>query len=956
MQRLSTLGPSVDKAAEARAWESLAAAAAEGNWLAQLENAWPYLGPIFAASPYLSGLARKNPDHLKKVLTSDPKKYLEDILEATRSTASTTPKQGELELRLLKSEIHLLTALLDLHGLWSLRDVTMALSRFADVAVESAIKIVATTERASGRLYTDSENSSISMPGLFCLALGKHGAFELNYSSDIDIVFFYDSAQIAQITNVDPTIYAVTFVERVVSILQRRTVDGYVFRVDLRLRPDPASTPIAISINAAHVYYETVGQNWERAALIKARAVAGDRKRGEEFLKALENFIWRRNLDYSAIEDVKAIISQIRDSKLNETNGAQGVDVKLGPGGIREIEFFAQTQQLILAGRNRALRSPQTLEAIAALADTGHLSGRAAAELTTAYCALRCWEHRIQMISDEHTHRIPFDSLDRMRVASLSGYKRLREFDAAVVGTMKSVRKCCNAVLGEVNAKGAKSLRLIFTGADNDTETLKNLTRMGFKSTENISNTIRSWLHGRIAATRSERGRELLTRLIPRLLEACAATGAPEIAFGRFSTFFEGLRMGVHVQALLLSQPRLLELIVRVMAFAPRVARTLARRPAAMDALLEPNFFAPVATPLEDENPFDWNSGFEAAMDAARRLYRERAFQISVQVIAGVASAAETGRAFSDLADTLTRKLSEAAKTETERKWGSYGGEIAVIALGKCGSREMNARSDLDLMTLYSGALTCTDKSTAGIDSDIFCARFTQRLVAALSAPTGEGELYEVDLKLRPSGTKGPVAVRFSAFENYYAREAEVWELLALTRARVIWATTHEFETAAGEAIKAALRRSRDLSRAATDVREMRALVKRERPPANFWDMKLSEGGLVDIEFTAQYLQIANSPAGGPLCQNTGQALLQLAERGLGPVSTLQRLHEAWDLQQNLAQLLKVALEGDANPDDEPPAFRAMLAKAGKASNYSRLRGKLTTARDIAHRAFETLV
>lgn len=956
MHRLSPLGISVDNAAEGRAWKTLVAAATAQAWLPHLEDAWPNLGPVFAASPYLYGLARKNPDQLRRALTSDPTVSLEEILEATRSAGNMKFKQGESALRSLKAEIHLLTALLDLGGVWSLVDVTMALSRFADAALESAINIIALEERTAGRIQFVGENFSAAMPGFFCIALGKHGAFELNYSSDIDITFFYDPHRLASITDADSATYSVAFAEKVVSLLQKRTVDGYVFRVDLRLRPDPSSTPIAMSINAAHVYYETVGQNWERAALIKARAVGGDRKAGVDFLAALAPFIWRRNLDYSAIEDIKAIIGQIRESRVSQSRGTHSVDLKLGPGGIREIEFFAQTQQLILGGRNRALRSPRTLEAISALVGAGYLDRQVADELTSAYCTLRAWEHRIQMVADEHTHRVPSDSFARRRIAFLSGCINLREFDRSVVRVMKSVRKCCNKVLGEIDSAHSNFPRMIFTGSEDDLETLDNLSRLGFTSADSISKRIRSWLHGHIGATRSERGRELMTRLIPRLLEACGATGAPELAFGRFAMFFEGLKMGVHVQALLLSQPRLLELIVRVMAFAPRVAHTLARQPAAMDALLDPNFFSPVAASVDEESPLDRQDSFEAAMDDARRLHREKAFQISVRVIAGAASAAETGRAFSGLADALTRRLSRAAQTEVERKLGQFGGEMAVIALGKCGSREMNARSDLDLMTLYRCNQKDLSDSPKEIESDIFCTRFTQRLVAALSAPTGEGELYEVDLKLRPSGTKGPVAVRFSAFENYYERDAEIWELLALTRARVLWATTQEFGTEASAAIETALRRGRNNSQAATDVREMRALVKQEHPPAHFWDMKLSDGGLIDIEFVAQYLQIANGGNGGPLCQNTGEALLQLTEHGLGPLTLMTKLYDAWELQQNLSQLLKVALEAGADPDDEPPTFRAMLAKAGNAPNYSRLRGKLAAARDIAHDAFESLV
>jgi glutamate-ammonia-ligase adenylyltransferase len=337
-------------------------------------------------------------------------------------------------------------------------------------------------------------------------------------------------------------------------------------------------------------------------------------------------------------------------------------------------------------------------------------------------------------------------------------------------------------------------------------------------------------------------------------------------------------------------------------------------------------------------------------------VYHERAFRIGVHVLAGVANASEAGLAFANLADSLIQSLARASLLEVERKMGGFGGEVAVIALGKCGSREMTARSDLDLMTLYQVGAESGDASATHVSPETFNARFTQRLVAALSAPTAEGGLYEVDLQLRPSGTKGPVAVSISSFENYYSGEAEVWELLALTRARVVWSSTPAFAAQAAAAIEIALRRPRGRLRTAVEVHDMRALMSRERPPAGFWDMKLIEGGLVDIEFAAQYLQLVNAHVGGPLRQNTGEALASMSEAGLGSTRKLSALFQAWTLQQDVSQLLKVALEEGADPDHEPPALQALLAKAGRAATFPRLRSKLERARQVAHRAFQTLV
>ena len=429
--------------------------------------------------------------------------------------------------------------------------------------------------------------------------------------------------------------------------------------------------------------------------------------------------------------------------------------------------------------------------------------------------------------------------------------------------TLRRVNQIYGALFAGEEALSSRFGSLVFTGVDDDPETLATLARMGFPQPAAVSRAIRDWHHGRIVATRTERGRELFTRLAPRLLDAAAATGAPDLAFARFADFFSRLASGVQVQSLFLAQPRLLELVVRIMAFAPRFATTLARSPTALDALLDPDFFGPIAAPADLARRIEAAGGFEPAMDVARRVHREHAFRIAVQVLEGVASAKAAGAAFTDLADALIGALAGVALAEVERTAGDMAGEVAVIALGKCGSREMTAQSDLDLMTLYRSAAPDAVSARSGLSADTFYARFTQRLTAALSVFTTEGGLYEVDLQLRPSGTKGPVAVSLAAFEDYYAGTAETWEFLAMTRARVVWATSPGYAATAAEAVESALRRPRDAVAVAADVAAMRALMARERPADGPWDMKLSDGGLVDIEFAAQHLQLVHAADGG---------------------------------------------------------------------------------------------
>jgi glutamate-ammonia-ligase adenylyltransferase len=959
--RLRPCGPVLDAAAARRAFEALAEPAARQGWGEALETARDALAPVFAAAPYLAGLATRRPERLGAILTSPPEARLEQILAeaAEVETHGEGPDTAKHRLRLLKGDVHLLTALCDLGGAWDLDALTSALTRFADAALRAALAIAARAEVARGRLAA-SDGAAGPVPGLFCLAMGKYGAFELNYSSDIDFSIFYEPLALPLAEGVEPQAFAIRLTQTVAELLQARTADGYVFRVDLRLRPDPAATPPAAPIAAALDYYETVGQNWERAALIKARPAAGDLARGRAFLAELEPFVWRRNLDFSAIDDIQSIKRQIHIHKVDERLSARGADVKLGRGGIREIEFYVQTQQLILGGRDPSLRANRTVEALAALARAGVVQPATAEELTGAYGELRALEHRAQMIADEQTHRLPESDADRRRIAALSGDKDLRRFDARVERLLRAVNRRYGELFPQAEDLSSRFGSLVFTGVEDDPETLRTLARMGFSDPARVSATIRAWHHGRIAATRTEGGRELFTRLAPRFLEAAQATGAADTAFKRFADFFERLNSGVQVQSLFLAQPKLFELIVQVMAFAPQLADTLARRPAALDAMLDRAFFDPVR-PGEDEAALDAalaraGPGFEAAMNAVRRVHREQAFRIGVQVMSGAASADQAGRAFADLADVCIRALAPASLAETERIAGAFPGEVAVVALGKCGSREMSAGSDLDLMTLYRARAPDAVSAAKGWMAETFYARFTQRLIAALSAPTAEGGLYQVDMRLRPSGTAGPVAVSAAAFETYYAAEAETWELMALTRARVVWASADGFATWVASAIETALRRPRDRLAAARDAREMRALIAAEKPPSGLWDVKLAPGGLVDIEFVAQYLQIVGAADGGPLRPHTAEALAALSEAGRADPAALAALADAWRLQQNITQLLKVALQEDADPAHEPKAFRAALARAAGVRGFASLAGRLRAARQAALAAYQALI
>ncbi|HEY3815063.1 MAG TPA: bifunctional [glutamine synthetase] adenylyltransferase/[glutamine synthetase]-adenylyl-L-tyrosine phosphorylase [Caulobacteraceae bacterium] len=958
---LRPCGPVVDAGAAERAHEIIVEAADGGGWRTILDAAWPSLAPVFAASPYLSSLARRSPERLRTILETNAAARLDDLIAATLAVGAEALELDDAKkrLRLLKSDAHLLTALADLGGVWDLQAVTGALTRFADATVAAALETVARIERGKGRLLAE-PGAEGPIAGLFGFAMGKWGASELNYSSDIDLSLFYEPEALQISDKVEPQAFIDRCAQQLASLLSERTAEGYVFRVDLRLRPDPSTTPPVVRANAALIYYETVGQNWERAAFIKARPMMGDVARAGAFLKELEPFVWRRSLDYGAIADVHSIKRQIHVYRADERLEAAGANLKLGAGGIREIEFFVQTQQLILGGRDRALRSPRTLEALEGLRAAGHVLESDALELSAAYVKLRSWEHRIQMLEDEQTHTLPEDDEARARVAALSGETTITAFDAAVSRTLKTVNARYGNLFSEAEPLSSPLGSLVFTGVDDDPATLATLTRMGFSNPQQVSATIRAWHHGRIPATRTERGRELFTRLAPKLLETLRLTGAPDAAFGRFSAFFSGLKAGVQVQSLFLAQSTLFDMLVEVMAFSPRLASTLARRPAALDAVFDRAFFANLdedsGAAAEIIAAAHDAASFEAAMDAVRRVQHEQAFRVGFQVISGAAGSREAGGAFSDLAQACVQALAPAALAETARIGGDLDGEAAVVALGKLGSREMTATSDLDLMTVYAPRDPNAVSLGKGWAAETFFGRFTQRLIAALSAPTAEGELYTIDMQLRPSGAKGPVAVTLNSFERYYADEADTWEFLALTRARVVWSTSEGFGADVAAAIEAALRRPRDRATVAADVLEMRRLMERERPPSGLWDMKLNPGGLVDAEFAAQFLQITAAAAGGPLRPGTLAAFEALEAGGQVSQALAQPLAAAWTLQQSLTQLVRAALDSKADPAQEPEPFQARLARAGGCETLAALEVRLAETRAAARAAFAAVL
>lgn len=900
-----------------------------------------------AHAPYLRRLLARREDLCVDLDATWPDRLIANAIAQASAIAAAPPalEEGMQILRRGKDAVHLAAAIADLAGAWPLARVTARLSDFADAAMHAALALAV---REQGR-WTDSADRGDQGPiaGFSLIAMGKLGAGELNYSSDIDFSVFFDDETLAAAGAREPRVAAVRLVAPLVRALEEVTADGYVFRTDLRLRPDPGATPVAVSMASAEHYYQTLGQNWERAAFIKARAAAGDRVAGQQLLDSLLPFIWRKHLDFAAVEDVHSIKRQILSAHKSTELGEPVFDLKLGRGGIRDIELFVQTQQLILGGRNARLRAPGTLAALDALAEEGVIAAEARATLGDAYIFYRNIEHRIQMLEDAHTHRVPADKEARVRVGMLAGFENLAQFDAALVEARAAVAEIDRQLFGREETLADRSGTLSFTGVEDNPDTLLTIERIGYTNAAFISQTIRGWHHGRVRAMRSERARELLTRLTPRLLRALASAGDGDHAFSRFASFFGELTTGVQFLALLDARPALLDLLARLLTRAPALSERLARRPQLMDALIEPRFVARLAG--DEPGARTWELGsrmasagsFEAKLNVARRFHREEAFRIAAQVVEADAAPLDAGAAFTDLADACVTAMADAALQEV----GPQPGAFVVLGLGKFGGGEMSARSDLDIMLVYE-----TPRESGGA----YYARLTQRLISALSAPTEEGELYEVDTKLRPSGSVGPVAVRMSALQHYYEQHAWTWELQALTRLRPV-AGDAVLGDRVMKVVRATLSRDRDEAATLMQVAQMRALMERERPGKGSWDLKLSPGGLVDIEFIVQALQLIWAQrAPSVLVANTGLALESLHEAGALPGQAYRTLSSAWRLYTNVRQALAVCL-GAINPDANSPSG-AHLARLCGAGDLCELSARLGLAQREVREAFEIIV
>lgn len=926
----------------------------------------PLLLGLADHSPFLWQMCLRAPEALAQLVETSPE-AASAALVADQAAAGRPEPGAPIDLdgigqrlRRNRAAHALLVALADIGGVWPLESVTRALSAFADASVCAALDALLSQGAAAGRFLPADPQAPQKESGLVVLGLGKLGAGELNYSSDIDIVVFFDSQAPRLKHGLEPTPFFSRLAQGVARLLQERTADGYVHRVDYRLRPDPGATPAAMSLNAAYVYYETLGQNWERAAFIKARPIAGDIPAGERFLKELTPFVWRKYFDFASIADVHAMKRQIHAVRGHESLAAAGHDIKLGRGGIREVEFFVQTQQLVFGGRRPALRGRRTDAMLAALADEGWIDARARDALAEAYRFLRTVEHRLQMVRDEQTQRLPTDPDALERFARFAGFPGRPAFEAMLLHHARAVQTHYALLFEAEPDLSAAAGDLVFSGSDDDPATLATLRALGFRRPEQAAETVRGWHFGRRPAVRSPRAREVLTELVPALMQALGGTPDPDAALAALDRAFGRMPASVELLTILRSHERLRLLFADLLGSAPRLAETVAFSPHVLDAVIDPAFGDPTtdATALAQQyrGLVGTPAGMEEFLDRSRDAARQMRFVAGARLLSGILTPEGAGRAFSAIADAAIAVSLEVVTRAFAADHGTVpGGRLVVLGFGRLGSRQLTADSDLDLAVLYD--FDPEERVSTGgrpLDAAIAYNRLTQRLVAALTAPTRRGGLYEVDLRLRPGGGQGMIATQARSFAAYLRDEAELWEHMALSRARVICGD--EGLAAETEAtVRAALLAARDPAQVRRAVREMRALVEREKGDGGPLDLKLAPGGLLDLDFLAQALVLGHGAAHPDLLGPDAPGIIRRgAALGLLDRAEAETLSSAYRRFDDVHHWQRLMVEAD--PASASPVAMARLAAASGLPDARTFVAALDAERARVRASFERIL
>jgi len=858
------------------------------------------------SAPYLHGLVLKEAAWLMPAF-DDPMRALSDEMARIEALPFDQIDPG---LRQAKRRIALLAALCDLGGVWALSDVTGSLSLLADRACHVAMRAHVAREIKRGKIPGQTEDDIESCGGMVALAMGKHGAAELNYSSDIDLICLFDESRFDGVDQMEARAGFIRATRRAMASLSDLTGDGYVFRTDLRLRPDPSVTPVCFSMDAAERYYESVGRTWERAAYIKARACAGDIAAGERFLNQLTPFVWRKHLDFNAIRETHDMRLKIRAHKgLGGALKLEGHNMKLGLGGIREIEFFAQTRQLIAGGRDPELRARGTVPALAKLAEKGWVEAEVAETLSRDYEAHREVEHRLQMLRDAQTHSLPNTPEEFDRLAALMG--------TTTEAMRADLRDRCLRVHGLTEEFFAPG----------ETAPAPDLPPEQEEITKRWST---------YPCLRTLRAQQIFDRLKPDLLARIQRLDRPAEALTHLDGFLAGLPAGVQLFALFEANPQLIDLILDIVSTAPHLARYLSRNASVLDAVIGGSFFAPwpgrAGITAELCEVLERAGDYERQLDTCRRWAKEWHFRVGVHQLRDLITADEAGAQYCDLAAACVAALYPRVVAEFSGKYGLPPGKGAmVLGMGSLGAGRLTAASDLDMIVIYDADGVEASDGPRVLPARTYYARLTQALITAMTAQTAEGRLYEVDMRLRPSGKQGPVATSFESFVNYQKNEAWVWEHLALTRGTAI-AGDQALVTAVEAFRTEILTAPKDEARIRQETQEMRLRLA-EAKPGSLWDPKNGPGRMMDIELSAE----AAALIAGAGCQDVYAQLRAGLDCGWLTEAEHALLCETYRLMWRLQSAARLLTGEKLDPEAVGEGGRAFLLRSNGAVSMAAL-------------------
>ncbi len=882
--------------------------------ICQKKSHLPRLLTILGSSPFLANILCRDPDLFHDLFAGrliEISRTEEEMLVALREFL---PKGTGCQalfplLRRFKFREMLRIAARDLNGLASLEEVTFELSSLAAASLQMAYEV---TRR---HLVAEHGLPMMEIPGglreaeLVILGMGKFGGRELNFSSDIDIIYFYDSDQ-GETTGIGDgqggvsgkiSLHAffVKQAEMITKALSQVTEDGFVFRVDLGLRPEGKGGDMAVSALSAELYYEMWGQTWERSAMLKARPVAGSLALGYQLLKALEPFIYRKFLDYNLVEDMMAMKKKIDASLAREREGE--FNIKLGRGGIREIEFFIQALQLVYAGKNPALRERNSLKALAVLKDGRLIKEDDYTALADAYRFLRTVEHRIQVVQERQTHSLPRKDEEFAALARRCGFLR-KNGSERFREVLERHRGAVSAIYGDLFLSRDERLKeevspeiYFFFDRKADADLIKDmLAERRFRNVDSGYEHLMMLRDGPPRAILTERARRILEQIGPPLLQEIFASPDPEMALANLDRFLCAVGSRSFFYALLAEKREVLKLMASLFAMSEFLTKIFIGHPELLESMVAKTY----ASSFKEREVMEREltallsraDDYEERLDVLRRYRHEEFLRIGLNDINGMVGQTEIATQLTNLADICLAAACDMARQELVRfgrpTWHDMDGQVreadfAVIGMGKMGGMELNYHSDLDIIYIYDHQGTTNGEKQ--VTNHEYFAKLGQKIISILTTPTREGFVYKIDTRLRPSGNAGPLVTSLESFKNYHLEESQVWERQALTKARVVLGG-QELSEGIDEVIRHAVYGSSVDEAAPREIHRLRMRMETEiaREKAGSYNIKTGRGGMVDVEFIVQYLLLSHGHALPEIrSNNTLLALKSIRAAGL---------------------------------------------------------------------------